>query len=421
MALLDFMKEGFNSLQSQPQMYDPHANARRLMGGPVQEQQGGGTGFNFFGGNNISQNAQEPLPKMDVTGTVGGPSMTPYQGQEVGPSHLGVTNIDKTNTYSPELPGGGSYNKYQGIYDENPGARVEGYYNPNSATYTAEQMPTSMQSDGSVAKVDMNDLYNQPAPYTPDSNMVWSEELQRYIPVTENNAVQQPTGYNPNANMRTDIYNHNLLGRPDELEGPTQPNGGGASTADNNAEAAAIKLKKERELEHKLIDAKAYDPYYIDYGGFFGGKGMSFTGDDYEVTDYDKRGYGKNSINYRNGNYQGSGNGPDLNQFDKTKDFVGPNAGGFTDYPGEISNFVKNLLNSTGTGTDDTTYAGGEKVEIDYNPDNQSDYNLKRDRDLIVNQIMSEDATDEERRALFKAYGIDPYEYLKEEGLISKK
>ena len=60
MALLDFMKEGFNSLQSQPQMYDPHANARRLMGGPVQEQQGGGTGFNFFGGNNISQNAQEP-------------------------------------------------------------------------------------------------------------------------------------------------------------------------------------------------------------------------------------------------------------------------------------------------------------------------------------------------------------------------
>ena len=63
MALLDFMKEGFNSLQSQPQMYDPHANAKRLMGGPVQEQQGGGTGFNFFGGNNASQNAQEPLPQ----------------------------------------------------------------------------------------------------------------------------------------------------------------------------------------------------------------------------------------------------------------------------------------------------------------------------------------------------------------------
>ena len=62
-------------------MYDPHANARRLIGGPVQEQQGGGTGFNFFGSDNYSQNAQEPLPQMDVTGTVGGPSMTPYQGQ----------------------------------------------------------------------------------------------------------------------------------------------------------------------------------------------------------------------------------------------------------------------------------------------------------------------------------------------------
>jgi hypothetical protein len=33
---------------------------------------------------------------------------------------------------------------------------------------------------------------------------------------------------------------------------------------------------------------------------------------------------------------------------------------------------------------------------------------------------MNEDATDEERRQLFEAYGIDPYDYLKE-GLISKK
>ena len=211
MALLDFMKEGFNSLQSQPQMYDPHANARRLMGGPVQEQQGGGTGFNFFGGDNHSQSAQEPLPQMDVTGTVGGPSMTPYQGQEVGPSHLGVTNIDKTNNYSPDLPGGGTYNQYQGIYDENPGARVEGYYNP-IATYTAEQMPNSMQSDGSVAKVGMDDLYNQPAPYTPDSNMIWSEELQRYVPVTADGGTQQNIPYNKPTD--TTGYNTNLLGGP---------------------------------------------------------------------------------------------------------------------------------------------------------------------------------------------------------------
>ena len=388
MALLDFMKEGFNSLQSQPQMYDPHANARRLMGGPVQEQQGGGTGFNFFGGDNHSQNAQEPLPRMDVTGQVGGPSMTPYQGQEVGPSHLGVTNIDKTNNYSPDLPGGGTYNQYQGIYDENPGARVEGYYNP-IATYTAEQMPNSMQSDGSVAKVGMDDLYNQPAPYTPDSNMIWSEELQRYVPVTADGGTQQNIPYNKPTD--TTGYNTNLLGGPTELVGPTQPNGGGATIADNNAEAAAAELQKQREDDIAATSATQAYPEYIDRSG------MSTVGD---------------------------GSGVNLTQFDKTNKVIpkleGANGEQFTDYPGEIGNFFKSLLQSNGSATDDTTYAGGEKVEIDYNPNNQSDYNLKRDRELIINQIMSEDATDEERRQLFEAYGIDPYDYLKE-GLISKK
>ena len=388
MALLDFMKEGFNSLQSQPQMYDPHANARRLMGGPVQEQQGGGTGFNFFGGNNYSQNAQEPLPQMDVTGQVGGPSMTPYQGQEVGPSHLGVTNIDKTNNYSPDLPGGGTYNQYQGIYDENPGARVEGYYNP-IATYTAEQMPNSMQSDGSVAKVGMDDLYNQPAPYTPDSNMIWSEELQRYVPVTADGGTQQNIPYNKPTD--TTGYNTNLLGGPTELVGPTQPNGGGATIADNNAEAAAAELQKQREDDIAATSATQAYPEYIDRSG------MSTVGD---------------------------GSGVNLTQFDKTNKVIpkleGANGEQFTDYPGEIGNFFKSLLQSNGSATDDTTYAGGEKVEIDYNPNNQSDYNLKRDRNIIINQIMNEDATDEERRQLFEAYGIDPYEYLKE-GLISKK
>ena len=388
MALLDFMKEGFNSLQSQPQMYDPHANARRLMGGPVQEQQGGGTGFNLFGGDNYSKNAQEPLPRMDVTGQVGGPSMTPYQGQEVGPSHLGVTNIDKTNNYSPDLPGGGTYNQYQGIYDENPGARVEGYYNP-IASYTAEQMPNSMQSDGSVAKVGMDDLYNQPAPYTPDSNMIWSEELQRYVPVTADGGTQQNIPYNKPTD--TTGYNTNLLGGPTELVGPTQPNGGGATIADNNAEAAAAELQKQREDDIAATSATQAYPEYIDRSG------MSTVGD---------------------------GSGVNLTQFDKTNKVIpkleGANGEQFTDYPGEIGNFFKSLLQSNGSATDDTTYAGGEKVEIDYNPNNQSDYNLKRDRNIIINQIMSEDATDEERRQLFEAYGIDPYEYLKE-GLISKK
>ena len=410
MALLDFMKQGtqwltdntgmdWNKVQS-----DPGLAAKRLMGGPVDLSSQQGTGFNFFGGNNASQNAQEPLPRMDVTGTVGGPSMTPYQGQEVGPSHLGVTNIDRTNNYSAELQGGGSFNQYYGEDEEiwNPetlsydpavrGARKNIYSNPE-ATYTAEQMPNSMQSDGSVAKVDMNSLNKQSVPaYDTNSNVVWDEELQRYVPVTENNAVQQPTSYNPDANINTGMYPTNLLGTGNELVGPTQVNGGGASAADGKAEADAVQLNEERTKEHELIDAKSYDPYYIDYGGYFGGPGMSSVGDGSEAK---------------------------LEQFYKTKDVVGPNAGGFTDYPGEIGNWFNNLFNSSGTGTEDRTFAGGEEVKVDYDPNNQSDYNLKKERE-IVNQIMSKDVTDEEKRQLFESAGINPYEYLKE-GLISKK
>ena len=404
MALLDFMKQGtqwltdntgmdWNKVQS-----DPGLAAKRLMGGPVDLSSQQGTGFNFFGGNNASQNAQEPLPRMDVTGTVGGPSMTPYQGQEVGPSHLGVTNIDRTNNYSAELPGGGSFNQYQGIYDEiwNPetlsydpavrGARKNIYSNPE-ATYTAEQMPNSMQSDGSVAKVDMNSLNKQSVPaYDTNSNVVWDEELQRYVPVTENNAVQQPTSYNPDANINTGMYPTNLLGTGNELVGPTQLNGGGATVADNNAEAEAAALKKIREDDIAATSAAEAYPEYIDRSG------MSGVGDGSEVN---------------------------LDQFYKTKDVVGPNAGGFTDYPGEIGNWFNNLFNSSGTGTEDRTFAGGEEVKVDYDPNNQSDYNLKKERE-IVNQIMSKDVTDEEKRQLFESAGINPYEYLKE-GLISKK
>ena len=401
MALLDFMKEGFNSLQSQPQMYDPHANARRLMGGPVQEQQGGGTGFNFFGGNNISQNAQEPLPQMNVTGQVGGPSMTPYQGQEVGPSHLGVTNIDKSVSSNQELPGGGTYNQYYGANEQiwNPetlsyepavrGARKDIYSNPE-ATYSAEQMPTSMQSDGSVAKVDMNSLNKQSVPaYSTDSNMVWDEELQRYVPVTENNAVQQPTGYNPNANINTSTYPTNLLGTGNELVGPTQPNGGGATVADNNAEAKAAQLDEDRKKEHELIDARAYDPYYIDYGGYFGGPGMSMEGDGSEVNL--------------------------LQQYDTNK-IVPKNAGGFTDVPGVIGQNILDLFSGPeGSAVDNTQYAGGEEVGFN-SPDSQ----LQQQRTTIVEQIMNEDVPDSVKRELFEKYGIDPYEYL-QQGLISKK
>jgi len=380
MALLDFMKEGFNSLQSQPQMYDPHANARRLMGGPVQEQQGGGTGFNFFGGNNISQNAQEPLPQMNVTGQVGGPSMTPYQGQEVGPSHLGVTNIDKSVSYNPELPGGGTYNQYQGIYDENPGARKDIYSNP-IATQTGETMYNSMQADSSAAKVGMDDLYNQPAPYTPDSNMVWSEELQRYVPVTADGGTQQQIPYNKPTD--TSIYNTNLLGGPTELVGPTQPNSGGATVADNNAAAKAAVEKKAREAANAEVDAARNYPEYIDRSG------MSSMGDGSEVNL--------------------------LQQYDTNK-IVPKNAGGFTDVPGVIGQNILDLFSGPeGSAVDNTQYAGGEEVGF-----NSPDSKLQQQRTTIVEQIMNEDVPDSVKRELFEKYGIDPYEYL-QQGLISKK
>ena len=393
MALLDFMKEGFNSLQSQPQMYDPHANARRLMGGPVQEQQGGGTGFNFFGGNNISQNAQEPLPQMNVTGQVGGPSMTPYQGQEVGPSHLGVTNIDKSVSSNQELPGGGAYNQYYGANEQiwNPetlsyepavrGARKDIYSNPE-ATYSAEQMPTSMQSDGSVAKVDMNSLNKQSVPaYSPDSNMVWDEYLQRYVPVTADGGTQQQIPYNKPTD--TTGYNINLLGGPTELVGPTQPNGGGATVADNNAAAKAAVDKKAREAANAEVDAARDYPEYIDRSG------MSSMGDGSEVNL--------------------------LQQYDTNK-IVPKNAGGFTDVPGVIGQNILDLFSGPeGSAVDNTQYAGGEEVGFN-SPDSQ----LKQQRATIVEQIMNEDVPDSVKRELFEKYGIDPYEYL-QQGLISKK
>ena len=125
MALLDFMKQGtqwltdntgmdWNKVQS-----DPGMAAKRLMGAPVDLNSQQGTGFgNPFnsllgnGSNNISKEAVSPLPRMDVTGTVGGQSMTPYQSQEIAPSHLGAVTQDFSEDISAPLPNAGSYNTY---------------------------------------------------------------------------------------------------------------------------------------------------------------------------------------------------------------------------------------------------------------------------------------------------------------------
>lgn len=39
MGLLDYLNQGLDTLKSQPKMYDPHANARALMGGQPMQQQ----------------------------------------------------------------------------------------------------------------------------------------------------------------------------------------------------------------------------------------------------------------------------------------------------------------------------------------------------------------------------------------------
>ena len=188
----------------------------------------------------------------------------------------------------------------------------------------------------------------------------------------------------PNADINTSIYNTNLLGTgPTELVGPTQPNGGGATVADNNAEAKAEETKKEREAANAEIDAARDYPEYIDRSG------MSSIGDGSEVNL--------------------------LQQYDTNK-IVPKNAGGFTDVPGVIGQNILDLFSGPeGSAVDNTQYAGGEEVGFN-SPDSQ----LKQQRATIVEQIMNEDVPDSVKRELFEKYGIDPYEYL-QQGLISKK
>ena len=70
-----------------------------------------------------------------------------------------------------------------------------------------------------------------------------------------------------NTPTNTTGYNTNLLGTGNELVGPTQVNGGGATVADNDAEVAAAKLKKQREASNAEIDAARNYPEYIDRSG----------------------------------------------------------------------------------------------------------------------------------------------------------
>jgi len=169
MALLDFMKQGtqwltdntgmdWNKVQS-----DPGMAAQRLMGAPVDLSSQQGTGFSGFSSllgdsNNMSKEAVAPLPRMDVTGTVGGQSMTPYQSQEIAPSHLGAVTQDFSEDYSAPLPNAGSYNTYDPYTNE----RTINNYEPIATQTGRERTRFSgderLTEENSPANVGLNEL-----------------------------------------------------------------------------------------------------------------------------------------------------------------------------------------------------------------------------------------------------------------------
>ena len=186
MALLDFMKQGtqwltdntgmdWNKVQS-----DPGMAAKRLMGAPVDLSSQQGTGFSGFSSllgdsNNMSKEAVAPLPRMDVTGTVGGPSMTPYQSQEIAPSHLGAVTQDFSEAITADLPNAGSYNTYNPYTNE----RIINNYEP-SATQTGRERTRfandeRLTEENSPAKVGLDELI--PGYDFDDANFSGTEQI----------------------------------------------------------------------------------------------------------------------------------------------------------------------------------------------------------------------------------------------------
>jgi len=112
MGLLDFFK-------NQPQMADPHANARRLMGGAVQAQP-------------MAQPAVQPQSLLPQ-GTPQEPSMTPYQQpQNIGSGVMGydrdltgINNVGMQNTNEEAVNLGQTYDSL-GWKDDNSNTYSDG-------------------------------------------------------------------------------------------------------------------------------------------------------------------------------------------------------------------------------------------------------------------------------------------------------
>ena len=97
MGLLDFFK-------NQPLMADPHANARRLMGGAVQAPQAPQPTQEYLGGEDAMRTMYGPLPQ----GTPQEASMTPYQQpQNIGSGVMGydrdLTGINNVGMQNQNL------------------------------------------------------------------------------------------------------------------------------------------------------------------------------------------------------------------------------------------------------------------------------------------------------------------------------
>lgn len=152
MGLLDFLNKGFDnsvghlnnfkdSLASQPIMADPHANARRLMGGPVQAPQ-------------IAEQPVVQPQSLLPQGTPQEPSMTPYQQpQNIGSGVMGydrdltgINNVGMQNTNPENVNLGQTYDSL-GWKDDNTNTYSDGQvlqgqgnnsgYIPMDATATA--------------------------------------------------------------------------------------------------------------------------------------------------------------------------------------------------------------------------------------------------------------------------------------------
>ena len=194
MGLLDMLNRGFDnsvghlnnfkdSLANQQQMYDPHANARRLMGGAVQEPQP------------TAQPAVQPQSLLPQ-GTPQEPSMTPYQQpQNIGSGVMGydrdltgINNVGMQNTnkeavdLEQEYDSLGWKDEYSNTYHDGQVLQGQGNnsgYIPMDATETAYPQAFVQQEEAGGA---VNPTTSRPTPTAPDVRLEDIVADKRYIP-----------------------------------------------------------------------------------------------------------------------------------------------------------------------------------------------------------------------------------------------